>query len=235
MYPIRPNHQRAKHVITAFYILIGFSVLEASFAAWQYYMYSNFDFNDMDLFYTVLMWKAIISFTSLGIYIVAGVLFILWFRRAYYNLNVVNPEAASFPEGWAAGAWFVPFLNLVRPFQIMKEIWTGTQNAIPHRLPENRPATLVGFWWALYLISGITAYVLVFWARQGFSDVSELLSYTTGEVLRELISIAAAIVALQVIKKVSSFEAALWEEAQNPSDSVFAITAAQVPPAPPAS
>lgn len=46
-----------------------------------------------------------------GIYsiawIISGILFIQWFRRAYYNLNQV--KAMRYSEGWAAGAWFVPF------------------------------------------------------------------------------------------------------------------------------
>ncbi|RZK31646.1 MAG: DUF4328 domain-containing protein, partial [Hymenobacter sp.] len=44
------------------------------------------------------------------------VFLILWLRRAYYNLHQlpgINPE---YSDGWAAGAWFVPFLNFVRPF-----------------------------------------------------------------------------------------------------------------------
>jgi len=234
MYPLRSNSQRAKQVITSFYILIGFSVLEAVFDVWQYYQYSNFDGSNLELFQTMVMLKTIAVYGSLLLYIITGILFIFWFRRAYYNLNAAAPEAASFTDGWAAGAWFVPFLNLVRPYQIMREIWTGTQSAVPHR-SENRSASLVGIWWALYLISGITAYVLVFKARQGFSDLGDVQSYVMGETIQELISLSAAVMALQVIKRISSFESVLWEEAQYPSDSVFAISAAEVPPQPPAS
>jgi hypothetical protein len=44
----------------------------------------------------------------------------------------------------------------------------------------------------------------------------------------EIITLPAAFMTIQVIKKISSFEDALWDEAQNPSESVFAITTAEV-------
>ena len=39
-------------------------------------------------------------------YIISGIVFIQWFRRAYFNLHQ-KKEFLSFSEGWAAGSWFV--------------------------------------------------------------------------------------------------------------------------------
>lgn len=62
----------------------------------------------------------IILLTGLG-RIIGGVLVVLWMRRAYYNLEVLGAPT-EFSDGWAVGAWFIPLLNLVRPYQIMREL-----------------------------------------------------------------------------------------------------------------
>ena len=48
------------------------------------------------------------------------IVFIMWFRRAYNNLHKIGVPHLEFSEGWGAGAWFVPFINLARPYTIMK-------------------------------------------------------------------------------------------------------------------
>ena len=231
MFPINPNRERARHLINMFYVVIAFSILNLTLVTWQYFTFKNISENpdslDMDIVNLSDTLDILSGIISLGISITTIVLFIRWFRRAYYNLHSIQSSEVSFQEGWAAGAWFIPFLNLVRPYQIMREIWTGTQRAMPHRYPDILPATLVGSWWALYLIMNITANISLRMAM-GVEDIDDLINVAIASIIVEIITIPAAIIAIQVVKKISSFEDALWEEAQNPSESVFAITTAEV-------
>jgi Domain of unknown function (DUF4328) len=156
MDPIKPNRQRAKQIITIFYIVIGFSLLNLALVSWQYFLYTSFQENpeNIDLGLATLSdnLDMVVAVLGLAMSVFTIVYFIRWFRRAYYNLHAIHSSEVSQSEGWAAGAWFVPFLNLVRPYQIMREIWTGTQRALPHRYPSISPAGLIGIWWALYII-----------------------------------------------------------------------------------
>ena len=47
----------------------------------------------------------------------------VWTSRAYRNLFALSVTDLRFTPGWGAGAWFVPFLNLVRPKQIVDDMW----------------------------------------------------------------------------------------------------------------
>jgi Domain of unknown function (DUF4328) len=83
--------------------------------------------------------------------------FLVWFHRAYTNLHALRTEALRFRAGWAVGGWFVPILNLVRPKQVMNDIWRGSDSGAPatndsawHRAPV--PA-LLQLWWAPFLTS----------------------------------------------------------------------------------
>ena len=90
--------------------------------------------------------------------LVAGyVVLILWLRRAYYNLHQVPGLYPGYSDGWAAGAWFVPFINLWRPYTITREVWNDTQLAALGQVP--RPATVLGWWWALYLLKLVAGQV----------------------------------------------------------------------------
>src|SRR5688572_9717366 len=57
-------------------------------------------------------------------FVAAIVVFLVWMRRSYINLKALGVRGLEYSPGWAVGCWFIPFVNLVRPYTIMKEIWT---------------------------------------------------------------------------------------------------------------
>ncbi|MEO5838213.1 MAG: DUF4328 domain-containing protein [Acidimicrobiales bacterium] len=64
-------------------------------------------------------------------YVVTGIVFVIWFQRCYKNSQALGTANLRFSSGWAAGAWFVPFLHFVRPKQIADAIWKSTDPAAP--------------------------------------------------------------------------------------------------------
>ena len=89
-------------------------------------------------------WIRGLSLLETAAYLVAGVAFVAWFHRMYKNLGALG-SPPRFSSGWAVGAWFVPFLNLVRPKQMADEIWRGAN-------PSTRSTGLVSWWWAAFLV-----------------------------------------------------------------------------------
>jgi hypothetical protein len=59
--------------------------------------------------------------------LVTAIAFAAWFYRAYKNVSCFAPAAASHPPGAAVYGWIIPFVNLVRPYQIASEIWTASK------------------------------------------------------------------------------------------------------------
>ena len=91
---------------------------------------------------------------------------IMWLRRAYYNLHQLPGIYPEYSDGWAAGAWFVPFINLARPYTIMREVWNDTQRAAVGQVAE--PATILGWWWAAFILKFIVGRIT--WAMTKGSD-----------------------------------------------------------------
>ena len=51
----------------------------------------------------------------------ATVAFLVWFHRAYVNLSIAHGTTMYAP-GWAIGVWFIPVLNLWRPYFMTSEL-----------------------------------------------------------------------------------------------------------------
>ena len=63
---------------------------------------------------------------QVGLMTVAFGFLIAWTSRLYRNLSALGVGPLRYTEGWAIGAWFIPFFNLVRPKQILDDIWRGS-------------------------------------------------------------------------------------------------------------
>jgi hypothetical protein len=211
MNPLKNNAQRARAVSIIFIIMLVINVAS---------IISNF--MQLNLLKSLMAGNAdteaanandirvsALAIANLVVLVCGAIFFILWFRRAYNNLHSTQQVNLLYTEGWAAGAWFVPFLNLVRPYQIMDEIWNKTQEATKNLL-SFKNSSLVGWWWAIYLISKITSNI----ANRIFDDNSSyesLTSLTYAQIISNIVEIISIVLALVMIKKTAVMEAKLYE------------------------
>jgi hypothetical protein len=139
-------------------------------------------------------------------FIVSAVTFLVWFDKARCNLPALGAEHLKYKRGWAVGGFFVPFLNLVRPFQVMCEVWHASDPEekslpTPIQMQARRQITppLAGWWWALCILSGFLGWIefkLV--KQQGASWIS---------IASDIVHVAGAVVAASVIKTVTERQA----------------------------
>lgn len=129
------------------------------------------------------------------------VLFCVLMPRATRNARVLGSPMSMSP-GWAVGYFFIPIMNLWKPYQAMKEIWQGSDpdpavDALRVRVPA-----LIPWWWGTYLghwlgtgvIGNVNAYL------SGHGGYAIALRLSTG---RSVVSIAAALLAIVVVRGVA--------------------------------
>jgi hypothetical protein len=78
--------------------------------------------------------------------------FLKWKFRAYKNIKGFGAENLRYSPGWAVAYYFIPFISLVRPAQVMSEIWKASEN--PRDWAQRKGSSLVVAWWTLFLVSG---------------------------------------------------------------------------------
>ncbi|RZK31289.1 MAG: DUF4328 domain-containing protein [Hymenobacter sp.] len=150
---LRDNRQRAR---TARLMFLVFAFVSGSLALVSLAGLNLPDWNGAangtsSGFTTALYYGYILLGISYFIFLVLSYIWlIMWLRRAYYNLHQLPNIRPEYSDGWAAGAWFVPFLNFVRPYTIMKEVWQDTQRAAWGRIVA--PSTVLGWWWATFIL-----------------------------------------------------------------------------------
>lgn len=95
----------------------------------------------------------IILLLNVVIFIASVIVVCLWIYRAHANLRDYGFEGLEYSPGWAVGWYFIPFANLFKPFQAMRELYT-TSHGVDDRFGSEAPGSL-GVWWGAWIIGNI--------------------------------------------------------------------------------
>jgi len=119
------------------------------------------DGDSMPIFFMLI---GLITIPEILFRITGIVVFLIWEHRSFGNLSPLKARNLEFSPGWAVGWWFIPFANLVKPYQVMKELWSESD---PDFDPEMGflsssvgVPSLFGFWWALWIITNISGRIV---------------------------------------------------------------------------
>ena len=74
-----------------------------------------------------------------------------WIYRAQANLQLATEYRLDISPGWAVGWFFVPFANLVKPYEAMKQLWSNTAGSA-----DPDAGSPLGRWWGCFLVGGIS-------------------------------------------------------------------------------
>ncbi|MFF3677719.1 DUF4328 domain-containing protein [Streptomyces sp. NPDC002120] len=143
--------------------------------------------------------------------IVCGIVFIAWFHQMYRNAVALAPDRLRMGTGWAIGAWFLPLINLWRPFRIALDMWgvrvpAAAAAAAPDQDPAPgqpakpaKPAKAafwpVGLWWGLFVTSGVLNQYTV-WAYDRAEAIPDLRNAVVQLMVGDVLDLAAAAAAI---------------------------------------
>jgi hypothetical protein len=154
----------------------------------------------------------------LGIYITQTIVFFIWLHRVSVNChhfiasNQTPGASMRFSSGWAIGCWFVPFLNLWRPYQVVKEIWRVSAN--PMSWNSEKGSALLVLWWIFHLISGFLGQAS-FKMSMKADSIRELQASTSISIMSGLADIPLIIIEICVISIIAKRQLALTSPPQN--------------------
>lgn len=136
-----------------------------------------------------------------------AIAFLAWFHRAYVNIERLGARDLRASKGWSIGSWFVPIMNLVRPKQLMDDIWRASDPARPAADSESwrsAPSSgLIHLWWAAFLFGGLVSNIA---ARKimAAETLAERRGAGQADMFSEYLLIPAAILAILVVRAVTS-------------------------------
>lgn len=174
---------------------------------------------------SVVVWFALFALT--------GIVWCVWQHRAQRNAIELAYGKLEFTPGWSVGWWFVPFANLVKPFQTVRELWKASHGGYNGRVVATW--SVIGWWWGLWLGASVLERFI---ARAGsVNSPSDLIRHDTWEIVANGVTVVAAILAIMIVRSV----VALQERAVAPPVlgplppmPIAGVLVPEMPPPPPA-
>ena len=147
--------------------------------------------------------QAAIGLIQIVVLIATATAFLMWLHRVRRNLTALGVKGLRFTPGWSVGWWFVPIMNVFRPFQIVNEAWQASDpGAAGDDWPSARYAPLIGWWWVLFVISGFVGNYAARMLLRG-DTASELIAASWVYVGSEGLAIPAAILAILLVRGIN--------------------------------
>lgn len=131
------------------------AVFSAVYAIYPEWMISSDD-GDIEI---GLLLLGLVTLLEIPLRLALVVTLLAWMYRAYANLSALDATGLNHSPGWAIGWWFIPFANLVMPYQIMKEIFVESTSEFDPKndffTPTDWNPLEVLFWWLAFIISQV--------------------------------------------------------------------------------
>ena len=150
----------------------------------------------------------LVAVAGIVLFIATAIIWFMWQHRAYANLGLIGSRDTEFTPGGSVGYWFIPLVNLVRPYQITAELYRRSeiQNARDSIGGLSGPP-LVGAWWLVYLVWGGSQRLFSVIAK-GANTIPTLISATNIQIGGYLIAVTSTVLALLVIRSIDRFQQA---------------------------
>ncbi len=210
---LRPNGQRAKTAIVFLWITLALGIVSLVSQYFQYRMISDFLSGEA---VTPEMAAAgdnrqrLIGFGYIIIYAITAVMFLRWFRRAFYNMEL-KAWPLRHTEFDTVLWWFIPIANWFKPYQVMRELYTRTELLLSENIEDYRSSKTfytLGCWWALWILHAFAGYgSLAFIGKTKLPDLADQLIIT---MIGSVIGIPLALLAILIVQDYAEKEPLLF-------------------------
>lgn len=100
-----------------------------------------------------------LDFAAMGI--PTAIVFLCILFRLRRNVEAMGVRDLPISAGWIVGYFFIPILNLLRPFHAVRDLWKASQ-PVDNRWQMNSVSPIVGVWWFLWIASGLLNFAVFF-------------------------------------------------------------------------
>lgn len=134
------------------------------------------------------------------LYLVTGVLWVIWLYRARSNVEAWSPVHQRFGLGWSVGGWVCPVVNFWFPYVITRDVLDDTERAPQDRGWDRPTRPLLIVWWLSFvalLVLGLIEKVM------DPHTLDELSSYNNVQIALIAVRIVSGVLALAVLQQLT--------------------------------
>ncbi len=173
----------------------------------------------------------VILFTTQTVLLACTVFFfILWTYAVRSNLRALGVRKLDYKTAWSVAGWWIPGINFVRPYQVLREIWKASDPATSDRFEWKRAPTppLLVYWWIAF-VAFLSFELAALVMNLGASGV--LFKYQlarSASILADTCEAISASLAWFVVSKITDAQEEKWElrdQYQAIDDDLLVLTA----------
>lgn len=199
----RPVAGRARTLVVLLWICGALGVLGALLAVAQVVVFPDaaaLENPETPLHIALLFGIGCEALIYVCFYLATAVVWGMFVHRSCANAHALGARGMQYTPGWAVGWYFVPFANLIKPFQATKEIYQATDPGADADNWRWRPVpSLLNWWWGAWIVSNVLGGIIGRLALS--SHASSMLVFTSAlDVIDGLLDLALSLLAVRVVQ-----------------------------------
>lgn len=210
MKALKNNQMQGKWAIACVYILLALFCLSMASKGFQHQLLHQIKSTQVDeaVIEANDLREQFLGITVLVLYIFTAIVFLFWFRRTYDNLHALVARPA-YPASAATSAWFIPFVNIIRPYRVAVDLYEQTSAHLAEKgIAVRLSSDLLGLWWFMWLFGGVIGQYLNYRQRIAV-NIDDMLANSQLDLLNNMFNILSCLVFLKVISDYRRAEASL--------------------------
>jgi hypothetical protein len=140
------------------------------------------------------------------LFLITAVLFLTWVYRTCDNARRLGAVDMDQSPGWAVGSFFVPLINLLAPYYVMRDIWNASSDPTNWRSMRGNP--IVRCWWIIYLASNALAFVSILGRNEARQSVTAAINVVKFHPAVDVGSVVAGVAAFLLVARLSAIQRA---------------------------
>jgi len=141
--------------------------------------------------------QQVIARAELLVLFVTAIFILKWIYRANNNARALGAQGMEFTPGWSIGYYFIPIMNLWKPYSAMKEIWrASTQRADFKKLSV---PFVFHLWWFFWIVA-IIVDRLSFRLHMDAETLEELLQSDVIAIISGVLTIILSVIVINMFK-----------------------------------
>jgi len=137
---------------------------------------------------------ALLALLQLAVLLATGVAFLAWLSRTVDNVPSLGGGVPSVTPRWSIGWWFVPIMNLYRPFLIVRDTYRRLAGS-----GETGSGMIVA-WWVAWVANDLLGIIAL--TRPAPETLDALRTEVVSASFNDLLTMIAAVLAVVVVREV---------------------------------
>lgn len=147
-----------------------------------------------------------LAVVGLCLTVTTTVIVLRWIHRAGFNARALGAESMRYSPAWAVGSYFVPVVNLWKPYQAMREIWKASSN--PSAWQAEPTGALLRTWWFLWLFTTVVDCSFFYFLMKSGETTEDLIAQNAFETVADIVAIPLAVIFIALVKKIHNMQMA---------------------------